>query len=345
MIAPFAGNAIIIDGKDWREVVDTINLGWQDLETVCDVDTGVCEGSIDGVDFTGWTWASIEDVGSMFDSLIPEAFGSFTELRDHWERNSLWAPALIDNDRDGPNEGFFRGTSTYPTYSRIMGRTRSTQPDLSANMYYTIITDHFPGATTADFITTDKVTSGREGHWSMGHWMYRTPIGHALSTLSPTGTGIAPLPLQPTLPRALPSRQQSLTIPRTAVVAPAPAPAQVVPTFSRKTRMRVTITPMRDPLVRGGAAQEVTITGSSLDSIKVQVEKGGRVVSDVTASVMRISPTSFKVKLVALITSRSIGRDYKLRVLARRVVIGETGFAVELPATRSPARLLKRSRE
>ncbi len=93
---------------------------------------------------------------------------------------------------------------------------------------------------------------------------------------------------------------------------------------------------MRLPLVRGGTAQTVTVTGTGLDNIKVQVVRGGRVVSDVTASVRRISPTSFKVTLTAPSNGQSVGSDYKLRVLSGNKVIRETGFAVEAPAIQTP---------
>ena len=94
---------------------------------------------------------------------------------------------------------------------------------------------------------------------------------------------------------------------------------------------------MRLPLVRGGTAQAVTVTGTGLDNIKVQVVKGGRVVSDVITSVRRISPTSFKVTLTAPSTGQSVGDDYKLRVLSGNKVIRETGFAVEAPTIQAPA--------
>ncbi len=150
-----------------------------------------------------------------------------------------------------------------------------------------------------------------------------------------TGRKTVPPPsLRLTNPESPASSEKTSTTSRTEAVAPATRPAV--------SEVR-SITPVRLPLVRGGTAQTITVTGSYLDRVTVQVVKGRRVVSDVTTSVRRISPTSFKVTLKALSASQAAGDDYYLRILSGRRVIKQTKFTVKIPAAQTPNRPMMRS--
>lgn len=51
--------AVVIDGKDWRQITDTVNFTYNDLAAgVCDTVTGACSGTVTNhvgttVDLTG----------------------------------------------------------------------------------------------------------------------------------------------------------------------------------------------------------------------------------------------------------------------------------------------------
>lgn len=69
-----SAQGVIVGDREWRQLTDTINLAWSEVASVCNSSTGACSGSIGGVSFDGWTWASIEDVQELFDQLIkPES--------------------------------------------------------------------------------------------------------------------------------------------------------------------------------------------------------------------------------------------------------------------------------
>lgn len=70
-----AGNAPHIDayGVAWRQLQGTTGLTWEQIAAVCPTDgQSPCEGTINGVDVTGWVWASQEQVRKMFAEFVPE---------------------------------------------------------------------------------------------------------------------------------------------------------------------------------------------------------------------------------------------------------------------------------
>ena len=62
---------VLIDGLAWRQLTDTAGAGlsWNEVASVCPLDETPCHGSVNGVDFTGWTWASSDRVYRMVNTL------------------------------------------------------------------------------------------------------------------------------------------------------------------------------------------------------------------------------------------------------------------------------------
>ncbi|MEZ5567427.1 MAG: hypothetical protein R3E54_03655 [Halioglobus sp.] len=62
---------VLIDGLAWRQLTDTAGAGlsWNDVATVCPLNETPCDGTVNGVDVTGWTWASSSRVNRMLDIL------------------------------------------------------------------------------------------------------------------------------------------------------------------------------------------------------------------------------------------------------------------------------------
>jgi hypothetical protein len=56
----------IIGGKEWYQPVDLVGYSWNDFNAICGA--GTCNGLLGGVgpNLTGWTWASIFEVGDLF---------------------------------------------------------------------------------------------------------------------------------------------------------------------------------------------------------------------------------------------------------------------------------------
>ena len=74
-----SNTGIQVGDKIWRPLKETLGFSFLDMATVCNQTTGVCDGSLNGVDFSGWTWASQDEVLGMFNEFIP---GVFEDLDD-----------------------------------------------------------------------------------------------------------------------------------------------------------------------------------------------------------------------------------------------------------------------
>ncbi|GAX61497.1 DNA-directed RNA polymerase, sigma subunit (sigma70/sigma32) [Candidatus Scalindua japonica] len=117
---------------------------------------------INGVDFTGWTWASMSETASMLQTLlgipvnVPADFG---------QGNSTWAPAYFDqfDQTSGPN-----------AFSRdAYGITRTIGSGGAAQ--YTFIRDKFGtfGFDSIDRIRTDQEWAVGSTHPVIGMNLYR----------------------------------------------------------------------------------------------------------------------------------------------------------------------------
>jgi hypothetical protein len=58
-----APDTIIVNGKEWYQPYLFTNLSAEDISVVCP--NGVCNGTLNGRDLTGWTWASVEDFNNL----------------------------------------------------------------------------------------------------------------------------------------------------------------------------------------------------------------------------------------------------------------------------------------
>jgi Dockerin type I domain/Thrombospondin type 3 repeat len=59
-------------GKLWRQPNTAINLTWNQVDQVCPADGQTpCSGSVGGIDFTGWTWATPDQVAQLYSQFAP----------------------------------------------------------------------------------------------------------------------------------------------------------------------------------------------------------------------------------------------------------------------------------
>ena len=61
---------VTVDGTDWLQPVDFDRLSWNDASSVCDTTTGACTGVLGSTDVTGYTWASVDDVNTLFNYFL-----------------------------------------------------------------------------------------------------------------------------------------------------------------------------------------------------------------------------------------------------------------------------------
>ncbi len=87
---------VVLDGREWRQLTETVNFTWNEVATVCPANGGACNGSLGSVDFSGWNWATALEVGDhLFRSYIPAFPSSFTE--EFTEIGSSWGPAFFSD--------------------------------------------------------------------------------------------------------------------------------------------------------------------------------------------------------------------------------------------------------
>ena len=129
--------AVTIGGNDWRQLTDTTNISWHDLDIIYDITSGELDTTvknIGGVDFDAWTWSSAADVSAMMFA----ATGLIAPVGSHIiEFDSLWAPKFItyfdptdymsgyvenvkgwtrDLTVGGYEGGLYQLSNTYPAY-------------------------------------------------------------------------------------------------------------------------------------------------------------------------------------------------------------------------------------
>lgn len=151
-----------INGLEWRQVTETSTISWNEVSTVCNQSTGVCNGSIETVDFTGWTWASVDEVTDLFNAILPGTANDLTKGGDTINETNSQLPA-----------SFF--TVFEPTYidsnvQAIFGWSRDKNTN-SMPLDPSVSNQFDPNG--VDVITTQNSGSASIKSPGVGSWLYR----------------------------------------------------------------------------------------------------------------------------------------------------------------------------
>ena len=180
---------VVVGERAWRQLTDTQHLNY-DLVVrkcdeftgtcagVCSAETGACDGSIGGVDFTGWTWASVSEVGELFATLTPHP-GGVEQLSD---TNTTWAPDFVS--RFAPTLYFTESLSFCETRGpdnrtlAVQGFTRTT---VSTNVNFARSPRLWDGLArvSTDLADTNHATGKTNDFCGYGIWLYRDAIANA----------------------------------------------------------------------------------------------------------------------------------------------------------------------
>ena len=117
---------VSVDGRDWLQPLDFVDTSWNDVAAVCDPVTGICSGSLNGGSLDGWTWASLLDVTSLFNSFLPVG----QQLTPPESLDEYYLPAATEFLSAGfaPTETYF-DPFTFDSYSAVNGLTRTALSD------------------------------------------------------------------------------------------------------------------------------------------------------------------------------------------------------------------------
>lgn len=189
------GHAVMIGDKDWRQPVETAGSGlfsYDNLTSnnVCDAVTGACDGVYDGVDFTGWTWATNIEVAGLFDDLNVGPDNHFDTNSSYAETDSTWADEIIHIATEPGDTGLFLdtfATNIGPDYTGFLyGITRSDISDPNS-AYLAHILDNPIGLDTAGIVSIP--TDHTDG--TFGVWLYKSAPVPEPATLLLFGVGLA----------------------------------------------------------------------------------------------------------------------------------------------------------
>ena len=109
-------SSVVVGNREWRQLTETKNLGYDQLERIYNIRTGELNTdvtTINGIDFSGWTWASADDVVWLFNHYNEDFIGSPVN-----ELDSSWAPTVM-------SEGQFEPTHIQGANITLQGITRT----------------------------------------------------------------------------------------------------------------------------------------------------------------------------------------------------------------------------
>lgn len=165
LLAAQSADAVIIDGKDWRQLTETTGFSWLVVNEACG--SGLCSGSIGDTLLDGWTWADNSDVAGLFDALIqPETTQFPTATTSYAVAGDADIANAVTNVFD-PTWVFNPGPSAW---NEVRGLTRSTQNGTTTLAYL----QDSPFATTLDYAAFDTSYPTNLADDHTGIWLYKS---------------------------------------------------------------------------------------------------------------------------------------------------------------------------
>lgn len=148
-------------GIEWRQLTETRGFSWNEIATVCPAGGGECTGMLDTVDFTGWTWATIDQVGDLF---YRETGGYHPGgVADVYQTESDWAPEFLSK---------MAKTWSGSGYEYAYGLSANLAPNGRA-MAGVIYDRYPPNSVTDDQASTEYERFTYTATSGQGAWLFR----------------------------------------------------------------------------------------------------------------------------------------------------------------------------
>jgi hypothetical protein len=142
-------------GKEWLQPADLTSLTWNEVAAVCPPPVGECAGLLNGIDVTGYTWASVDEVNALFN-----AYGIVPPLGpgpDNFSEDGTWAAGILAD---------FTATGN----TLVWGWTRSEVD--GANAYTAFVEEDEEGG-VVDVASTLLANPKSGSASSQAVWLYR----------------------------------------------------------------------------------------------------------------------------------------------------------------------------
>lgn len=187
---------VTVDGKEWLQPKDFIDLTWNTIAGVCDPVTGDCGvGSLGPVtDMDSWTWASVDDLNALMNTLGGGWLGPGPDS-EIWVPYDSWFPAFLA-------AGFALTYDIDPAYRAIFGITRTVGfdvvPEGGPVAYFGGPTSDQFDDFCCDIAYSNQFTPLDDSPFLTGGWFFRTgqvspPAVPISSTAALFGLGLAAL--------------------------------------------------------------------------------------------------------------------------------------------------------
>lgn len=172
---------LIIDDREWYQPAELTGYSWLDLVATCG--SGPCNGTLDGTgpDLTGWNWATVYEVGSLFAALTPHPGGiAYYADRTPEDDGPAWARYFVSNSGSSGFIWTFESL-VFPDYQRGVAGLTATRAGSTGNPYLGIGgIQGYPSPTRPFEIETDGLVITAESSRGvsyrspeLGAWVYR----------------------------------------------------------------------------------------------------------------------------------------------------------------------------
>jgi hypothetical protein len=175
-------DTVFVDGNEWAQTDLFRGIPWDEINAVCP--EGICadNGILNGYDMTGWTWASTDDINTLFNFYIGSEQlgpgpGNFNDRDEDYTTLFGWRFFYIE-DEPSLLGGVWRPTWGITSSGSISTYGLTSAPQLTyVDITFVFNTDETPNTsviTGLEFQGGD--TGGRYfGHGLHGAWFFRAP--------------------------------------------------------------------------------------------------------------------------------------------------------------------------
>ena len=156
-------DTVTVDGTTWAQVDLFLDIPWSDLNAACP--GGPCTNGavLAGYDMTGWTWATLGEVGALFQATTPHP-GGIAEYSEFILGNFQWADDFMDI------VGFRKTFDLLSLQARVVtGYASGPGIEPKAHIQRFVFPENYAAATTTG---GDTATALQERN---GAWFFQTP--------------------------------------------------------------------------------------------------------------------------------------------------------------------------